>query len=107
MSCDRWDARALFLTFSLFSSSLSVLRVLIVRVSCVCLFLRVRTYSITGCPVYPGSQFQYNAYHGMQLAVVSWDAVAQQQKMDVCFYSLENGGTMIDSFDMPQSSTAH
>lgn len=73
--------------------------------SVLCLFSR-RTYSITGCPVYPGSQFQYNAFHGMQLGIVSWDSVAQRQKMDVCFYSLENGGAMIDQFEMPQSSTA-
>lgn len=62
------------------------------------------TYTITGCPAYPGSQVRYNAYHGLQIAIQSWDEDAQAEKMDICFYSLENGGSVIDHFQIPASA---
>jgi hypothetical protein len=62
------------------------------------------TYTIDGCPAYPGSQFRYNAYHGAQLVIQSWDESLQREKLDLCFYSLENGGSLIDQFEIVASN---
>jgi hypothetical protein len=61
------------------------------------------TYSIDGCPAYPGSQFRYNKFHGAQLVIQSWNDATQSAKLDVCFYSLENGGSMVDQFEIEPS----
>lgn len=60
------------------------------------------TYEINGCPAYPGSQFRYNAYHGAQLVIHSFDEATQREKLDVCFYSRENGGALVDSFEVDE-----
>jgi len=60
------------------------------------------TYTIDGCPAYPGSQLRYNTYHGAQLAVKSWDEEQQKEKIDWCFYSVEDGGKLIDQFELWQ-----
>ena len=65
------------------------------------------TYQIDGCPAYPGSQFRYNAFHGLQLAVHSWDEQAQREKIDFCFYSYEQGGSMVDQFTVMANGTKH
>ena len=64
------------------------------------------TYAIEDCPAYPGSQIRYDAFHGLQLAILSWDTTRQQQRIDVCFYSMEAGGTLVDQFTIPISATA-
>lgn len=55
-------------------------------------------YNIENCPVEPGSQFRYNAFHGAQLGLLYWDEVKQTQAIDICFYSMENGGSVVDQF---------
>jgi len=58
------------------------------------------TYQIDNCPVAADSQFRYNAYHGAQLAIHSFDEKTGQDKIDVCFYSLEDGGKVVDNFEI-------
>ncbi len=58
------------------------------------------TYAIDNCPIYPGSLVRYNMYHGMQLAIRSYDTVMGKDKIDLCFYSLEEGGKIIDQFEI-------
>jgi len=58
------------------------------------------TYQIEGCPAAKGSQFRYNKFHGMQLAIHSFDEKLQKEKIDFCFYTLEDGGKLVDSVEL-------
>lgn len=53
-------------------------------------------YEITGpeCEPFPGSQVRYNGDHGAMVAF------ATKESLQFCFYSLENGVTKVDEFEL-------
>ena len=54
-------------------------------------------YEIQDCDmVERGSQVRYNAAHGVIVGVAS------QTRLAMCFYSLENNGTLVDEFLVKQ-----
>jgi hypothetical protein len=53
-------------------------------------------YDVQSCPAYPGSQIRYHAFHGLQLGLFHWDENLRRNRIEMCFYSLEDGGKMID-----------
>jgi hypothetical protein len=52
-------------------------------------------YDIHSCTPYPGSEVRYNAAHGAMIGGV----VAGEMQM--CFYSIEGGAKLVDSFSFP------
>ncbi len=77
-------------------------------------------YDLHHCKPYPGSRVRYNSYHGAMIGILSAPApsaaaaagaaghrrrskqpAAQDQlQLDMCFYSLENGATLVDHFTL-------
>jgi len=55
-------------------------------------------YTIHNCDIEPGSQFRYNSFHGAILAFAS------PRTIDFCFYSIENQGTLVDSFSIHKNN---
>jgi hypothetical protein len=53
-------------------------------------------YDVHSCPAYPGSQFRYNSFHGVQLGLYHYDEETGRHRAHICFYSLEDGGKMVD-----------
>ena len=52
-------------------------------------------YEIENCRVQaPGSQVRYNKAHGVMIGAVS------KSRLGACFFSVEDGGTLVDSFDL-------
>jgi len=67
-------------------------------------------YSIENCEPEPGSQIRYNGGHGFHVAVLHRDETKpineeSDVSIDLCFYSTENGGTIIDQFTLKGDAT--
>lgn len=53
-------------------------------------------YDIHNCDPAEGSQVRYNSFHGLMVGVVQPDT----KTATMCFYSIENGGTKVDEFNI-------
>jgi hypothetical protein len=61
-------------------------------------------YDIHNCVTEAGSKVRYNAYHGAMLGLVS-RAHDGEPEITMCFYSVQNGATLVDSFVLSTPNT--
>jgi len=63
-------------------------------------------YEIHNCDVQIGSQFRYNSYHGLLLGLLTNNTAEGTASVDLCFYSIEDGGSLVDQFTLDTNLTA-